>query len=74
MGTWRKSSYSGEGDGNACVEIATAPTHISVRDSKMLAPRTVVRWFFPNGPLVMSPKGLLLLTDKLRPRACYPSR
>ncbi|MFJ9179889.1 DUF397 domain-containing protein [Streptomyces sp. NPDC102360] len=32
--TWRKSSYSGSGDGNACVEIADAPTHISIRDSK----------------------------------------
>ncbi|MGW2381480.1 DUF397 domain-containing protein [Streptomyces sp. NPDC001658] len=31
---WRKSSYSGGGDGNNCVEIATCPTHISVRDSK----------------------------------------
>jgi hypothetical protein len=32
--TWRKSSYSGEGDGNECVEIATTPTHVAVRDSK----------------------------------------
>jgi Domain of unknown function (DUF397) len=31
---WRKSSYSGGGDGNACVEIATHPTYIAVRDSK----------------------------------------
>lgn len=31
---WRKSSYSGGGDGNACVEIATHPTHIAIRDSK----------------------------------------
>ncbi|QTD98670.1 DUF397 domain-containing protein [Streptomyces cyanogenus] len=31
---WRKSSYSGEGDGNACVEVATTPTHTAVRDSK----------------------------------------
>ncbi|MEU1008472.1 DUF397 domain-containing protein [Streptomyces sp. NPDC088810] len=31
---WRKSSYSGEGDGNACVEIATTPTHTAIRDSK----------------------------------------
>ncbi|MFE9608630.1 DUF397 domain-containing protein [Streptomyces sp. NPDC006012] len=31
---WRKSSYSGSGDGNACVEIATSPAHIAVRDSK----------------------------------------
>ncbi|MFE7889917.1 DUF397 domain-containing protein [Streptomyces sp. NPDC057412] len=31
---WRKSSHSGEGDGNNCVEIATSPTHVGVRDSK----------------------------------------
>ncbi|MFE1834366.1 DUF397 domain-containing protein [Streptomyces sviceus] len=31
---WRKSSYSGGGDGNNCVEIATHPTHIAIRDSK----------------------------------------
>ncbi|WP_326582694.1 DUF397 domain-containing protein [Streptomyces sp. NBC_00481] len=34
MGTWRKSSYSGPGDGNECVEIAPTPTHIAIRDSK----------------------------------------
>ncbi|MER7836541.1 DUF397 domain-containing protein [Streptomyces sp. NPDC096040] len=34
MDTWRKSSYSGEGDGNDCVEIATSPTRIAIRDSK----------------------------------------
>ncbi|KAA0930716.1 DUF397 domain-containing protein [Streptomyces apricus] len=42
MDTWRKSSYSGPGDGNECVEIATTPTHISVRDSKTLSPRAAV--------------------------------
>ncbi|MFF4798466.1 DUF397 domain-containing protein [Streptomyces sp. NPDC001351] len=31
---WRKSSYSGGGEGNACVEICTRPTHIAIRDSK----------------------------------------
>ncbi|WP_435809261.1 DUF397 domain-containing protein [Streptomyces longwoodensis] len=31
---WRKSSYSGPDDGNACVEIATTPTRTAVRDSK----------------------------------------
>ncbi|RMB87787.1 DUF397 domain-containing protein [Streptomyces shenzhenensis] len=31
---WRKSSYSGSGDGNACVEIAQTPFSTSVRDSK----------------------------------------
>ncbi|WP_330457949.1 DUF397 domain-containing protein [Streptomyces sp. NBC_00820] len=34
MGNWRKSSYSGPDDGNACVEIATTPTDTAVRDSK----------------------------------------
>ncbi|MFC8518999.1 DUF397 domain-containing protein [Streptomyces sp. NPDC057257] len=34
MDNWRKSSYSGPGDGNECVEIATTPTHTTVRDSK----------------------------------------
>lgn len=31
---WRKSSYSGAGDGNSCVEIAHSPTHTAIRDSK----------------------------------------
>lgn len=34
MDSWRKSSYSGPGDGNECVEIATAAIRIAVRDSK----------------------------------------
>ncbi|MFB7502386.1 DUF397 domain-containing protein [Streptomyces broussonetiae] len=34
LDTWRKSSYSGGNDGANCVEIATRPTHIAVRDSK----------------------------------------
>ena len=37
MDNWRKSSYSGEGDGNECVEIANSPTHVSIRDSKASA-------------------------------------
>lgn len=43
---WRKSSYSGGGDGNACVEIATHPTHIAIRDSKTPAGVTLT---FPPG-------------------------
>ncbi|WP_405517290.1 DUF397 domain-containing protein [Streptomyces canus] len=43
---WRKSSYSGGGDGNACVEIATHPTHIAVRDSKT-----------PTGAILAFPPG-----------------
>ncbi|MET8897213.1 DUF397 domain-containing protein [Streptomyces albogriseolus] len=31
---WRKSSYSGSGDGNACVEVAPRRTRIAIRDSK----------------------------------------
>ncbi|WP_369035435.1 MULTISPECIES: DUF397 domain-containing protein [Streptomyces] len=32
--TWRKSSFSGGGQGDACVEIAYRRAHIAVRDSK----------------------------------------
>ncbi|MFM9704027.1 DUF397 domain-containing protein [Streptomyces galilaeus] len=31
---WRKSSYSGSGDGNACVEVAIHRPRIAIRDSK----------------------------------------
>jgi hypothetical protein len=31
---WFKSSYSSSGDGNSCVEVATAPGTVHVRDSK----------------------------------------
>ncbi|GGZ33922.1 DUF397 domain-containing protein [Streptomyces poonensis] len=36
---WRKSTYSG--DGSNCVEVATAPTAIHIRDSKYPAARQV---------------------------------
>ncbi|MFV0135901.1 DUF397 domain-containing protein [Streptomyces sp. HMX87] len=38
---WRKSSYSGEGDGNNCVEVASSATHTAVRDSKALTRATL---------------------------------
>lgn len=38
---WQKSSYSGGGDGNACVEIADLRPHIAVRDSKALGGATL---------------------------------
>ncbi|MFF2126701.1 DUF397 domain-containing protein [Streptomyces olivochromogenes] len=41
MDNWRKSSYSGEGDGNECVEIANSSTHIAIRDSKTPARATL---------------------------------
>jgi hypothetical protein len=31
---WFKSSYSSSGDGESCVEIATTPGTVHVRDSK----------------------------------------
>lgn len=31
---WFKSSYSSSGDGNDCIEVATAPGAVHVRDSK----------------------------------------
>lgn len=36
MGTqwnWQKSSYSGGGDGNACVELAAGPATLHLRES-----------------------------------------
>ncbi|MFF4825316.1 DUF397 domain-containing protein [Streptomyces sp. NPDC001312] len=38
---WRKSSFSGGGDGNTCVEIADLHTRIAVRDSKAPARATL---------------------------------
>ncbi|MEU6605193.1 DUF397 domain-containing protein [Streptomyces shenzhenensis] len=32
--SWKKSSHSGGGEGNGCVEVADLDTHIAVRDSK----------------------------------------
>ncbi|MFH8237088.1 DUF397 domain-containing protein [Streptomyces sp. G6] len=38
---WRKSSFSGGGDGNTCVEIAPLHTHVAIRDSKAPSQGTV---------------------------------
>ena len=38
---WRKSSYSGSGDGNNCVEIANLHTRVAIRDSKAPAQGTL---------------------------------
>ncbi|MEV6594216.1 DUF397 domain-containing protein [Streptomyces acidicola] len=32
-GNWQKSSFSGPGDGNSCVELAVAPKSIHLRES-----------------------------------------
>ncbi|WP_112468205.1 DUF397 domain-containing protein [Streptomyces triticisoli] len=63
MDSWRKSSYSGPGDGNECVEIANSPTHIAVRDSKAPARATLT---FPAGafsPFLKALKGCTPGTD-----------
>ncbi|MEW2388680.1 DUF397 domain-containing protein [Streptomyces venezuelae] len=31
---WQKSSFSGSGDGNACVELAATGPHIHLRESE----------------------------------------
>jgi hypothetical protein len=31
--TWQKSSFSGGGDGNNCLELSTAPTGPALRES-----------------------------------------
>jgi len=41
LDTWRKSSYSGAGDGDSCVEIANHPTRTAIRDSKAPARATL---------------------------------
>ncbi|MFF8428481.1 MULTISPECIES: DUF397 domain-containing protein [unclassified Streptomyces] len=46
---WQKSSYSGGGDGNTCVEIAWMATHIAIRDSKIPARATLA---FPAATFV----------------------
>ncbi|MGW0992078.1 DUF397 domain-containing protein [Streptomyces sp. NPDC002523] len=49
MGTpdnWRKSSYSGPGDGDSCVEVAHLDALIAIRDSKTPARATLA---FPPG-------------------------
>lgn len=33
-GNWRKSSYSGPGDCDSCVEVSCSHNHVSIRDSK----------------------------------------
>ncbi|MFJ9582805.1 DUF397 domain-containing protein [Streptomyces acidicola] len=56
MDNWRKSSYSGEGDGNECVEIANTATHIAVRDSKAPA----------RAPLTFPTSAFTTFVDALR--------
>ncbi|MFB6549177.1 DUF397 domain-containing protein [Streptomyces sp. NPDC056405] len=56
-GSWRKSSYSGGGDGNNCIEIAPRPARVCVRDSKV-----------PDGAVLTFPAGTFAtFLDALKP-------
>ncbi|WP_330348706.1 DUF397 domain-containing protein [Streptomyces sp. NBC_00582] len=54
-GTWQKSSFSGSGDGNACLELASTPTTLHLRESD--TPTTV---------LTTTPAALALLLEGIR--------
>ncbi|MDW4909631.1 DUF397 domain-containing protein [Streptomyces sp. ADMS] len=54
--TWQKSSYSGGGQGDACVEIAHRRTLIAVRDSKAPARATLTFPTVAFAPFVESVK------------------
>ena len=49
-GNWRKSSYSG-GQGGNCVEVASAPGHVAVRDTKNQGAGAVLRVTPAGDPL-----------------------
>ncbi|MEV5366544.1 DUF397 domain-containing protein [Streptomyces cellulosae] len=53
---WKKSSYSGGGEGNACVEVASRRTRIVIRDSK--APS--------RGPLTVPAAAFAVFVDALK--------
>ncbi|WP_405658814.1 DUF397 domain-containing protein [Streptomyces sp. NBC_00079] len=57
---WRKSSYSGPGDGNSCVEIANDLTRMAIRDSKIPTGAILT---FPTGAFTSFIEGLKLATS-----------
>ncbi|WP_424858246.1 DUF397 domain-containing protein [Streptomyces sp. SAI-170] len=63
---WRKSSYSGSGDGNACVEVAPTHTHISIRDSKAPTRGTLTLQVGAFAPFLQALKGYSTVTDFAR--------
>ncbi|MFD9092179.1 DUF397 domain-containing protein [Streptomyces collinus] len=56
-GAWKKSSFSGGGQGDACVEVAHRHVRIAVRDSK--APARATLTFPPRAfaPFIEALKG-----------------
>ncbi|MEU9186639.1 DUF397 domain-containing protein [Streptomyces sp. NPDC048484] len=54
---WKKSSFSGGGQGDACVEVAHRRSRIAIRDSKTPARGTLS---FPTGAFTVFVEGLKL--------------
>jgi hypothetical protein len=52
---WQKSSFSGSGDGNACVELASTPATLHLRESDD-----------PATQLTATPTGLAHLLQGIR--------
>ncbi|MEU9476220.1 DUF397 domain-containing protein [Streptomyces sp. NPDC048191] len=55
--SWKKSSFSGGGEGNDCVEVADLDTHIAIRDSKTPARATLTFPATAFVPFIDSLKG-----------------
>ncbi|MGW4545351.1 DUF397 domain-containing protein [Streptomyces violaceorubidus] len=53
---WRKSSFSGGGEGDTCVEIALLPGRIAIRDSKDTS----------QGTLTVQPRSFTALVQGLK--------
>ncbi|MER6529212.1 DUF397 domain-containing protein [Streptomyces sp. NPDC001508] len=55
--SWKRSSHSGGGEGNDCVEVADLDTHLAVRDSKTPARAVVTFSAFAFAAFVEGLKG-----------------
>jgi len=60
---WQKSSFSGSGDGNACVEVAALPTAIHLRESDI-----------PTTTLTITPTPLTHLLQAIQTGTLSPLR
>jgi hypothetical protein len=58
---WQKSTFSGGGEGDTCVELATSPTHIHLRESDT-----------PTTTLTTTPTALTQLLKGIRTGALRP--
>lgn len=63
--TWQKSSFSGGGEGNACVELASTPTPTTIHLRESDTPTTQLTttptpWPISSAPYVLEPWPRLL--------------